>query len=501
MSAVFQRLRTVIEEHPAALLLGYMAFSVVLWTAQCSLLQNILSLDALEAIAWGGEFSWGHSKHPPLSGWAAEFFSRLSCRADWGSYLGCQLMLAIGVWFVYLTVRLFADRWSSATSAALLYCLFYYLPSWMKFSTYFVEIAIVPMAGFCFFRAQESAKRQLLWWLLFGALCGLGILNKYSFGLQIVGFALVVLALPGYRRSFFSPGPYLAFAVFCAVLAPHLRWLIANDFCCFEHVGERMHEERRWYDTFNLLALILYPFFSSAVALCIARFPGWRNAERKSVDRALLIRTLLPTLVPSVVYLVLDVTGNSVIMMWFCTTASWTGAAVVAAFPWRITPAVWRRVFVLLLILTAAVFTGTTLDLLLRSGRRLHLRPEAIVEPSLEFWHRRRSDPVPAVCGSPWFTGVIKNYSAERPPVCGTGDPVRLRQLRPLIDRRGALLIGDKEELDEILAGFGCRAVRRKIRASYRALWGRRRSESFLVGYLPPLAERQTPFPGKKGKR
>ena len=120
MSTVFRRLCRSIEDHPVRSLVCYMAMSIVLWTLQCSLLQHILSLDALEAIAWGGEFAWGHAKHPPLSGWMAELFSRLACRADWGSYLGCQVMLVTGVWFVYRTARLFLDRCAAVMSAGLL---------------------------------------------------------------------------------------------------------------------------------------------------------------------------------------------------------------------------------------------------------------------------------------------------------------------------------------------------------------------------------------------
>ena len=488
MKSLFARLCRSIEDHPVRSLVCYMAASIVLWTLQCSLLQHILSLDALEAISWGGEFSWGHAKHPPLSGWVAELFSRLACRADWGSYLGCQVRLVTGVWFVYRTARLFLDRYAAVMSAGLLYFLFYYLPSWMKFSTYFVEIALAPIAAYCFFAALE--KKKLYLWALLGLVCALGLLNKYSFGLQIIGLAIVFFAVPEYRKQFFRPGPWLAALICGALLAPHLQWLAAQDFICLHHVQDRMVEERNWYDTFTILGVILYPFINAAAVLCLARFPGWKNAERKTPDKGLAFKAIVLTMVPGLFYLALDLAGNSVIMMWFCTAASWTGTAVVALFPYKITQVLWRRVYLLLLLATLAMFAGTSIDLLARTGKRLHMRPEAIVGPAMKFWHTHRKDAVPVVYGSCWYAGVIKNYTPDRPPVSEVGDPVRFARFRPLMEERGALLIGKPDELEEFakLTGFQAQFV--EITAKCKAPWGRARKDRFLVGYYPPRSER-----------
>ena len=489
MKDFFSRFCRAIEDHPVRTLGCYMGASIVLWTLQCSLLQHILSLDALEAIAWGGEFSWGHAKHPPLSGWVAEFFSALSGRADWGSYLACQVMLVTGVWFVYRTARLFLDVCPAVMSAALLYFLFYYLPSWMKFSTYFVEIALAPIAAYCFFAALE--KKRVFYWALLGLVSALGILNKYSFGLQLAGFAIVFFAVPAYRKQFFRPGPWLAALICGALLIPHFQWLAAQDFICFRHVQDRMVEERNWYDTFTILGVILYPLANAAAVLYLARFPGWRTAERKSVDKGLFARAILLTMVPGIFYLALDLAGNSVIMMWFCTAASWTGLAVVALFPYRITPVLWRRVFLLLAIATAAMFTGTSIDLLARTGKRLHMRPEAITGPALAFWHEHRRDAIPVVYGSCWYAGIIKNYTPERPPVSEIGDPVRFDRFRPIMEERGALLIGKADDLPEFAHLTGYQVKFREITAECRSPWGRVRKDRFFVGYYPPRAERE----------
>ena len=480
-------LRTV-EDHPVRTLLCYMAASVVIWTLQCSLLQNVLSLDALEAIAWGEEFTWGNAKHPPLSGWLAELFSLLARRADWGSYLACQLMLVTGVWFVYRTSRLFLDRYAAVLSATLLYFLTYYLPSWMKFSTYFVEIALAPIAAYCFFSATE--KQKLRFWALFGLTCGLGLLNKYSFGLQIIGFAILMFAVPAYRKQLRRTGPYLAALIAVALLVPHLHWLVEHDFLCLRHINDRMNEEHNWFDPLVLLGVIIYPLATAAAVLALTVFPGRRTAERKTPDKGLFARAMVLTMVPGVFYLALELAGNAVITMWLCTAASWTGLAMVALCPFRITPQLWRRVFVLLVIVTAAVFTGTTLDLLFSTSKKLHMRPEAVITTVRAFWQEHRRDEIPVVYGGRWYAGVIMNYTPERPPVVEAGIPDRFHQLRERIEARGVLLIGKSKELEEFAQLTGYQVKFRTLSAVAKAPWGEAEDFHFLVGYYPPRPAR-----------
>ena len=84
-------------DRPTAALLLFMGVIMTMWTLQCSLLQNILGLDILETVTWGAQMTWGHSKHPPLSGWLGYFFSAISGHADWSLYLAAQASLMIGV--------------------------------------------------------------------------------------------------------------------------------------------------------------------------------------------------------------------------------------------------------------------------------------------------------------------------------------------------------------------------------------------------------------------
>ena len=236
-----QVMRKSVFERPELVMLLFIAVSVTVWTLQCSLFQHVFGIDIFETIVWGEELQWGHSKHPPLSGWLGYFFSWVTGHRDWGLYLAAQLCIGTGVFFTFKLARLFFDRYRAATAALLLYTLLYYTPSEMKFCTYLVEIAIAPLAAYLLLRGLR--EDLLRYWAALGFVCALGILNKYSFGLVMAGFALVVLTRREYRARLASWKPYFAAVVFLVAISPHLKWLIDHHFVCFRHVGARLDEQ------------------------------------------------------------------------------------------------------------------------------------------------------------------------------------------------------------------------------------------------------------------
>lgn len=473
---------------PSRALLFFIGASIVLWTLQCSLLQNIQSLDTLETVTWGAQGAWGHFKHPPLSGWMGYGFSVLTGHADWGLYLLAQLCLAVGVWFAYLLAREFwQDQYSAATAALLLYVLHYYNPSWMKYSSFFVEIALRPVMAYCFYLALRHNRWHQ--WVLFGFFCGLGILAKYSTVLLLAAFLLLFFLQKQNRMKIFSCGPYLAFAIFLLVIAPHINWLIDHDFACFKHVENRMADEHPWYTPLDVTATAFYPFLAQMGVLLLACFPRYRDRERKPVDRNALLWALVLTLVPSCFFILISLFGSDIILMWFSSLACWTGIAVVAVFPFVITRDIFRRLFLLLVIYTALLFVGTSIDLLVSSRPRLHSRPEEIVKPALRFWNERSGGrPVPVVVGDRWLSGVVENYSPARPPACEVDDEVFFDLYKDRIAREGALLIArESGDFAGFLKQIGSPRIEfTRVSVAYKAPWGRVRELCFVLGYLPP---------------
>ena len=105
--------------------------------------------DPLKKVEAVYDYVVGHLKHPPLSGWIGYLFAVLSGYSDFAMYFAAQLFLAVGAFYVYRLGRLFLDETESAAGVLLLYLLFYYNPSSMKFCSHFVEAAFMPAIRPC----------------------------------------------------------------------------------------------------------------------------------------------------------------------------------------------------------------------------------------------------------------------------------------------------------------------------------------------------------------
>ena len=159
---MFDKLRSMFSfDHPARLLAVFIAVTSVLWIVQVSLLQNVLPLDAVEAVVWGNQLQWGQMKSPPLSGWLATIFWHLSGGGDWSLYLLEALTTAVGLWFAYKLAREFTDEIGAATATLLLCFLFYYNPPAMKFCSHSTQIALLPAMTLYFVRALRTVTMGL----------------------------------------------------------------------------------------------------------------------------------------------------------------------------------------------------------------------------------------------------------------------------------------------------------------------------------------------------
>ncbi len=472
----------------ARCLVVYMAVSAVIWTLQCTLLQNFLALDILETISWGAKWQWGHLKHPPLSGWLGYLCSLASGYHDWSIYLAAQLCNIIGVWYVVKFAALFfKDRVRPVLSGLLLYFLFYYTPSSMKFCSHFVEVALQPVMAYYFLLALE--KRKLRHWAVFGLVSALAVLGKYSALMLLAALFVCMLIKKEHRIQILSAGPYLALAVFLAVLLPHLHWLVKHDFSCFGHLDYRMNEHARpWYFALETVAVALYPLLSSAAVLLAVMLP--RHFRRVSPHRPALAWSLLLCGIPSGILLAIVFSGGNVVQMWFSFLCSWAGMAAVAASPFFISRRMFRRMFVFLIAATAVMFVATTADLLVKPRARLHIRPEEFTALVQRRWSDFSAAPVPCVIGERQLANAAEHYLSHRPVSADWEDRFSIDLLRGEAETRGLFLIAwDESTLREFLnlylpgtpVEFHCDEIK------FRTLSGKEKSKNIVTACLPPV--------------
>ena len=490
---MFDKLKSMLSfDRPARLLALFVGVTSVLWVVQASLLQNILPLDAVEAVVWGDQLQWGQMKSPPLSGWLAAAFWHLSGRGDWSLYLLEALTSAVGLWFVYKLAREFMDEAESATATLLLCFLYYYNPPAMKFCSHSTQIALLPAMTLYFVRALRGGKWRD--WLLLAVFSALAMLGKYSAAQLLIAFGAVMLGTRIGRKRLLSPGPYLCAALFLALLAPHIVWLFDHDFLAIKHMDERMRAEgATWYLPFLDFGVLLYPFLNSAVGLAVGMLP-WRKdqLERRETDKEALAILLPVALIPPGIYVLLSACGQALILQWFSYLAFPAGIVTMLLWPYRCGRREFKHLFLLLNFCIVILLIATTVDVMTKPRFKIHSEPDDIVAAGEAFWKRHGNGrPLEVVFGDRWLAGVMELYAPGHPSACDGRDVCTWELVRERAHKNGMLLVYQHHIPSELefwpnVHPEGVDDGNCKIR--FRARFGKTKRKEIRFAYVPPEA-------------
>lgn len=471
---------------PERVLFWLIAVIAILWTVQCTILQPVLGRDILETVTWGATWQLGHTKHPPLSGWIGYLTALASSWSNSAMYFIAQIFLAIGVFYTWKLAREFFDRHEAALAALLLYTLFYYNPSSMKFCSHFVEAAFMP--AFVYYFIAGTKRQRIVDWVFFGFFGALAILGKYAAWMVLFACFLYMIFDREARKSFLKPGAWIGTAVLLALLAPHLVWLAQHDFCCLRHLERRVDDDPvPWYWSLLVIGTALLPLVIQGAMLAAAYFP-WRRtgAERVPVRREGLKLALFLSGVPAAILLAIAVSGRDVVLMWFSFLASWTGMMTVGLWPYRVTPKLFRNVCIVTALYTLVMLIGTTADMLFIPRLRCHTDPAEIVRQAQDFYRKNSGGKeIPFVIGDRWLAGVVQFYAPNHPKSFDVEDFVTIDVFRDEIRRRGALLVGSRKKLQSMLPEMTEGAQFVKFKVLYRALFGEEDDYESCFVYVP----------------
>ncbi len=281
---------------------------VVLWTIYGSIAKGSQGLhyDMTEVVAWSRDLSFGYLKHPPLAGWTVWAWFSVFPLAEWSYYLLAMLMPAIALWFSWRLSADYLDIEKRIMGLALLTLVPFFNFHALKFN---VNTVLMPVwaATTCWF-LQSYRTRSLLYAALAGFGAAACMLGKYWSVFLLLG--LIAAALIDARRAKYSrsPRPWITAAVGLVVLAPHLYWLVRNDFMPFTY-AMTVHGERPFGAVLKGLAgYIAGSIGYVAIPLLvvqIAAWPSWatmadmiwpRDAERRLVAAAFWAPFLLPVI-------------------------------------------------------------------------------------------------------------------------------------------------------------------------------------------------------------
>jgi hypothetical protein len=423
-----------IERRPERAFVAFLALHLAVWTALPALLYPNLPLDLIEALTYGREWQLGYDKLPPLPWWLVETVYR-TVGVDAAYYALAQLAVIAAFTAVWLTARPLVGGVGALVAVLFLDGMHYFHFTAAKFNHDVIQLPLWALAGYAFHAALRRGR--MLHWLLLGLAIGLALWAKYFVAVLAAPLALFLIFDRDARKALATPGPWIALALALVVMAPHLVWLVQNDFLPFAYADARAAPVRGPLDhVVHPLVFAVSQLAFMLPALLIAAAVVWpRGKDGKpaagsadAFDRRIV--TLL-AFGPAVTTFALSaVSGRGTIAMWgyplWLFLGLWivltAGRAIAGARLARI-GTLWAVVFAAFALVFAASYS--VLPGIDHRYRAVFFPGDQLGEELSRRFRAATGAPLAYVIGSMWEGGNVAHYAREQPRVLIDGNPRR----------------------------------------------------------------------------
>ena len=473
------RLIDAVERRPQAAFAAFLVLHAVVWTALPAILYLNLPLDLIEALTYGREWQLGYDKLPPLPWWLVEIVYRVF-GVDTAYYALAQAVVVIAFILVWTTARPLVGAVGALVAILIIDGMHYFNFTAAKFNHDVIQLPFWALAGFAFHAGLR--RGGIGYWALLGAALGCALWAKYFVAVLVAPLVLFMLLDRQARRRLAAPGPWVAAAVALLIMAPHLVWLVQNDFLPFHYAEARALPVRGPLDH------LLHPFqflggqfFFILPALVIAAPLFWPPNKNKNAPSAAAdafdrrIVTLLAFGPALAVFALSLITGRGTVTMWGYPLWLFLGLWIVMGAPAALDRvrlvrigAFWAAVFTILAIAFIADYTVLPrIDHRYRSAFYPGGALAAAVTQRFEAATGRK----PAyIIASMWNGGNVAHYSGlhPQPRVLIDGLPRRA----PWIDladlrTRGAVVVWTDGDLNSLPESFAAAAGGAEIGAPF----------------------------------
>jgi hypothetical protein len=482
-----------IAARPGRAFAAFLFLHAAVWTALPTLLYPNLPLDLIEALTYGREWQLGYDKLPPLPWWLVEIVYRL-IGYDFAYYLLAQISVISALAVVFAAARPLAGPLGALAAVLIVDGLHYLNYTSAKFNHDVIQLPFWALAGFAFLRALRG--RQTADWLLLGLAVGLSLWAKYFVLVLAVPLALFVAVDRDARKTLATPGPYIAIAAALITMAPHLIWLVRNDFLPFAYAEHRALQSRGlidhvWHPLQFAVSQLFFLIPSLLIALPLV-YPRARadepplTASPDTSDRRIMAWLAFG---PVATVLALSaISGRGTVAMWGYPLSLFLGLWIVLAARRALDRVRLSR----LLTAWAIVFTCLGVAFIVNYAVLPHYdhRYRAVFFPGgdlgREISQRYRAvtgRPLVYVIASMWDGGNVAHYAPEHPRVLIDGEPQRA----PWIDladlrSKGAVVVWTAGDLYTIPVQFRTIAADAAVQPPLQFHY-RRGDSSLYVGW------------------
>ena len=491
-------LQAAIERRPGQAFAAFLILHAVLWIALPAMLYPNLPLDLIEALTYGREWQLGYDKLPPLPWWLVEIVYRIFGR-DLFYYALAQGAVIAAFALIWKTARPLVGPLGALGALLIVDGLHYVHFTAAKFNHDVVQLPFWALAGYSFHAALRRGK--LMHWALLGLAIGIALWAKYFVAMLVVPLALFMLLDRQARSNFATPGPYVAMIVAFVIAAPHLLWLVNNDFLPFRYAEARAAPSRGWFDhVWHPFQFAIYQlgFMLPALAIALPLFLPRTKSVPAAVDAYDRRIVALLAFGPAAVTAALSaVTGRGTIAMWGYPLWLFLGLWFV-----MMAPSMLRERFARVATVWAVVFFGFAAAFFASYAMlpQFNHRYRAVFFPGdrlgAELSARFRAltgNRLAYVIGDMWTGGNVAHYAPEHPRVVIDGNPSRA----PWIDlgdlsARGAIVVWTESDPRVLPVPFRNLAVDAEIQEPFTLPY-RKGTGEVTVGWAvlrprPPVA-------------
>jgi 4-amino-4-deoxy-L-arabinose transferase-like glycosyltransferase len=456
------RLLARIARAPGRALTAVLVLHALVWTVLPTFVYANLPLDLIEALMYGREWQLGYDKLPPLPWWMVEL-AWLATGHDFSYYLLAQGAVCAALALIYLTARPLVGGAGALVAVLIVDGLHYLNYTSAKFNHDVIQLPFWALAGYALHRALR--QRQMRDWLLLGIAVGMSLWAKYFVVVLVAPMVAFALVDRDARRCLATRGPYVAAAVALVVMAPHLVWLVRNDFLPIAYAEHRAVLSRGWYDHLwhpfqfavsQLFFLLPSLIIAAPLFVRMGKADG-RAAQAPAADA--FDRRIVAWLAfgPMATVLAMSlVSGRGTVAMWGYPLWLFLGLWLVLAARHALTRprlgrilATWAIVFGCLAL--AFVVNYDVLPRFDHRYRAVFFPGGALARDITRGWHEKTGAPLAYVIGTMWDGGNVAHYSPDQPRVLVDGEPARA----PWIDladlrRRGAVVVWTDGDLKTV---------------------------------------------------
>jgi 4-amino-4-deoxy-L-arabinose transferase-like glycosyltransferase len=457
-------LTQAVEKHPQAAFAIFLAVHALVWIALPTLLYPNLPLDLIEALVYGREWQVGYDKLPPLPWWMVEIAYR-TVGHDIAYYALAQVAVVAAFALVWITARPIIGAVGALVAVLIVDGLHYFNMTAAKFNHDVVQLPLWALAGYAYRGALREGR---IWhWALLGLSIGMALWAKYFVVMLAVPLALFLLIDRDARKALATPGPYVALVVALIVMAPHILWLVANDFLPFAYADARAAPARGVLD--HVVQPIVFAagqifFLLPALLIALAvvlprRAPAAAAAD--PFDRRIV--TLLAFGPVATVVALSAFTGRGTVAMWGYPLWLFLGVWIVLVARNALQGGKLTRILLLWGAVAAALAIAFIADYTVlpqydQRYRAVLFPGERMAQELSSRFRIATGTPLRYVIGSMWDGGNVSAYAPEHPRVLIDGNPRRA----PWIDlgdllNKGAVVVwtdGDPEAIPIAMRGL-----------------------------------------------